>query len=512
MSVRKCPSCRFSHGQIICRFVLAQILLFFYLCGGAVIFQSIEGPNEIEAQRKIEQYKTQIQDFFSGESYRADTNVTTVMKKRMFRRLLEEYERRLYQNFQLGITTENKRWDFLSACVFSLTVITTIGYGHMVPATDTGRMFCIFYALIGIPSFLIYLTVMGQLVAMALKSVSRSLTHALKMAKLAAGQWKHKSHKTSPVENKVILTNWMQIDEFGDIATVSGNLVRDVGEISNHGCTNQNEKTEASSLDSEPSTMRKKIADTKQNHFGQVPHKVYRVNSDTVLRNYLNDFDDYFHSPEITQSIKHLEQFRLEGEPCCIHPRRRSWSDPTIAIPSFLVTRRRSGRYSYDVSSDVSNRGCTWCCRSPCGFHTSDLHTDACTSKKMAKTKSGMSDVVPTCILLIILIAYICAFAAFLTIAESEELGWDFQTSLYFCVITMTTIGFGDLIPTYLYNDGESAHQLIVVLMLFVIVGLVLMTGCFTLTQKGILQGMKKIKIKCVGLIDSCKGCSPKHG
>ncbi|XP_066302457.1 potassium channel subfamily K member 10-like [Branchiostoma lanceolatum] len=42
-------------------------------------------------------------------------------------------------------------WDFMPSITFSMTVVTTIGYGATTPKTTGGRVFVIFYALLGIP-------------------------------------------------------------------------------------------------------------------------------------------------------------------------------------------------------------------------------------------------------------------------------------------------------------------------------------------------------------------------
>ncbi|CAB1335576.1 unnamed protein product, partial [Coregonus sp. 'balchen'] len=44
-------------------------------------------------------------------------------------------------------------WDLSSSFFFAGTVITTIGFGNISPHTEGGRIFCIIYALLGIPLF-----------------------------------------------------------------------------------------------------------------------------------------------------------------------------------------------------------------------------------------------------------------------------------------------------------------------------------------------------------------------
>ncbi|CAN2391271.1 Potassium channel subfamily K member 17 [Pristimantis euphronides] len=53
-------------------------------------------------------------------------------------------------------------WSFTGSFFFSVTAITTIGYGNLSPSTVGGRIFCIFFALFGIPLNLILLNRIGQ--------------------------------------------------------------------------------------------------------------------------------------------------------------------------------------------------------------------------------------------------------------------------------------------------------------------------------------------------------------
>eukprot|EP01060_Flectonema_neradi_P022021 TRINITY_DN3019_c2_g1_i1.p1 TRINITY_DN3019_c2_g1~~TRINITY_DN3019_c2_g1_i1.p1 ORF type:complete len:525 (+),score=83.31 TRINITY_DN3019_c2_g1_i1:54-1628(+) len=47
-------------------------------------------------------------------------------------------------------TTDDREWTFSGATFFSLTVVTTIGYGHVTPMTTGGKLFTLIYSIIGI--------------------------------------------------------------------------------------------------------------------------------------------------------------------------------------------------------------------------------------------------------------------------------------------------------------------------------------------------------------------------
>ncbi|XP_041971872.1 potassium channel subfamily K member 18-like [Aricia agestis] len=56
-------------------------------------------------------------------------------------------------------------WNFAKAFLYSLTVLTTIGYGSVAPKTALGKAVTIGYAVIGIPLTLLYLSVVGALLS-----------------------------------------------------------------------------------------------------------------------------------------------------------------------------------------------------------------------------------------------------------------------------------------------------------------------------------------------------------
>ncbi|KAJ1106152.1 hypothetical protein NDU88_003555 [Pleurodeles waltl] len=58
----------------------------------------------------------------------------------------------------LGNSSDIENWEFTSALFFAASVLTTTGYGHTVPLSNGGKIFCIVYTFFGIPATLFLLT------------------------------------------------------------------------------------------------------------------------------------------------------------------------------------------------------------------------------------------------------------------------------------------------------------------------------------------------------------------
>ncbi|XP_017024332.1 uncharacterized protein [Drosophila kikkawai] len=62
-------------------------------------------------------------------------------------------------------------WNFAKAFLYSLTVLTTIGYGNIAPRTTLGRIVTLAYAFFGIPLTLVYLSSTGSILARVAREV-----------------------------------------------------------------------------------------------------------------------------------------------------------------------------------------------------------------------------------------------------------------------------------------------------------------------------------------------------
>ncbi|XP_018373625.1 PREDICTED: uncharacterized protein LOC108767969 [Trachymyrmex cornetzi] len=147
---------------------IAGLLLIIIYCGlGGFVFRFVEGAFETFYKCGVKRVKRDFLDTLWNYSH----NLREDDWKSMARKKLMEFEEQLHTAHEAGLHTYSgqKSWSFLNAVVYCLTVITTIGYGHISPSTDTGRAITIVYAIFGIPMFLIILADFGKLFTRGIK-------------------------------------------------------------------------------------------------------------------------------------------------------------------------------------------------------------------------------------------------------------------------------------------------------------------------------------------------------
>ncbi|CAG2207264.1 K2P18.1 [Mytilus edulis] len=162
---RCCYCCKRFLAFLFSRIGLCSLVVAYAIMGG-FIFKEIEAPEEqiirhqVESQRQSKIAKlwniTQLHNIFSKENWTIDAE-----------RLLLEFQTEIY------MATKEKGWDgkkekgelqwtFSSSLLYSITVITTIGYGNTAPKTNLGRLITIIYAIFGIPLTLLCLANLGS--------------------------------------------------------------------------------------------------------------------------------------------------------------------------------------------------------------------------------------------------------------------------------------------------------------------------------------------------------------
>uniref|UniRef100_A0A8C5IWT1 Potassium channel subfamily K member n=1 Tax=Junco hyemalis TaxID=40217 RepID=A0A8C5IWT1_JUNHY len=137
------------------------VCTFTYLLVGAAVFDALESEAETAERRRLEAKSDELKRKYnlSAESYGELERVVLKLKPH-----------------NAGV-----QWKFAGSFYFAITVITTIGYGHAAPSTDGGKVFCMLYALLGIPLTLVMFQSLGERINTLVRSLLRRLKKRLGM-------------------------------------------------------------------------------------------------------------------------------------------------------------------------------------------------------------------------------------------------------------------------------------------------------------------------------------------
>ncbi|CAL8299273.1 unnamed protein product [Boreogadus saida] len=143
---------------------LLVLVHFSYLLVGATIFQILE--REAESNNR---------NHFQLEKLNFLANYTCLdgpALEKFVQVILDAWEKGVNPS---GNSTNPSNWDFSSSFFFAGTVVTTIGYGNLSPSTVSGQVFCVFYALCGIPLNLVFLNQLGKCLTIHLGRLERGM-------------------------------------------------------------------------------------------------------------------------------------------------------------------------------------------------------------------------------------------------------------------------------------------------------------------------------------------------
>ncbi|XP_023945062.2 potassium channel subfamily K member 1 isoform X2 [Bicyclus anynana] len=150
------------------RLLLIVTAMALYLTMGATVFQTLEGREERATEERLARLKT---DFLIDHPCLADDDLET---------LLDEVVRASNRGVSASRNVSGgPNWSFGQSLFFSSTVVTTIGYGHVTPLSKPGKLFCMVYALLGIPLTLVLLSALVERLLLPATALLRSLNAAL---------------------------------------------------------------------------------------------------------------------------------------------------------------------------------------------------------------------------------------------------------------------------------------------------------------------------------------------
>ncbi|TMS07744.1 Potassium channel subfamily K member 1 [Larimichthys crocea] len=132
--------------------LLTGFILFYiiYLLFGALVFSSVERPQEDQLRTEMKALKEEF------------LNQSCVNAASLEHFLVKVLTANKYGVSVLKNTSMPSNWDLASSMFFANTLVTTVGYGHTTPLSDTGKAFSIIYALIGVPFTMLVLTACVQ--------------------------------------------------------------------------------------------------------------------------------------------------------------------------------------------------------------------------------------------------------------------------------------------------------------------------------------------------------------
>jgi potassium channel subfamily K member 18 len=95
------------------------------------------------------------------------------------------------------------------------------------------------------------------------------------------------------------------------------------------------------------------------------------------------------------------------------------------------------------------------------------------------------------------MVSYICGGALLFSKYEA----WDFLDASYFCFISLSTIGFGDIVPgTQIYASDMS----FIFCSMYLMLGMAIIAMCFNLMQEEVIHKFRS----CVRAVKNCCSCS----
>lgn len=138
-----------------------------YTIVGAFVFQHIETQQESESIEKVETWRNEsadklwliarVENTFNRTSFSIEVDIA-----------LKDYQKKVVHEIKSkGYNGRGVKeiWTFPAALMFSLSIITMIGYGNMVARTDMGKAVTVLYAIFGIPLYVLYFMNMGEVLA-----------------------------------------------------------------------------------------------------------------------------------------------------------------------------------------------------------------------------------------------------------------------------------------------------------------------------------------------------------
>ncbi|XP_077532235.1 potassium channel subfamily K member 18-like [Haemaphysalis longicornis] len=150
------------------------LLVVAYAIVGALIFRAIEADKEVRQRQRVSLLRRR----YLRDMWAVTERLNVLHDEEWMDAVgakLKEFEDHVVLAVRndgydgKDVEEEALQWSFSGALLYSITVITTIGYGNIAPKTAPGKVVTILYAIVGIPLMLLCLSNIGNILAHAFK-------------------------------------------------------------------------------------------------------------------------------------------------------------------------------------------------------------------------------------------------------------------------------------------------------------------------------------------------------
>ncbi|OQR71654.1 potassium channel subfamily K member 10-like [Tropilaelaps mercedesae] len=440
--------CRSCTASLMSHFGLVTLVMF-YCVLGAFLFEYLEAPNEGAKRLEVMYRRGNV----SVDLWRI-TNRSRVLEQRQWKtdalHVLKKFEDQVVravrkEGYDGNDHGEPPQWSFTGSLLYSIIVITTIGYGNVAPKTPQGRVVTIFYAIAGIPLMLLCLSNLGDTMAHSFKFSYKymccAMVHKERRPRRQRSRSRRAYMRSFAMAGNSSGGNHISAPESGLSSGSTG--VR--------GVFTSNLNAQASSLPATPTLQQRHHAYKRS---ASVPRaratpalRADAWNSQIFVNRYAKEDD----------SQRPLENVTATGtKPTVVH--RTSRSEPLIFDLGGYETESESSEEEYQRRHDEEAVPLWMCCG--------------------------------------IVILYILGGAWLFKYYED----WDFLEGSYFCFVTLTTIGFGDVVPGQTINEKETQSSRLASCAIYLLFGMALIAMSFNLVQEEVKKKVRNIG-KRVGIV-----------
>ncbi|XP_035709141.1 potassium channel subfamily K member 18-like [Folsomia candida] len=491
------------------------ILIVGYTIAGALMFEKLEKTYEMKLIgnrtanfKKLRlHYVSELWNITEQFNVLYEMNWTSAVEKE-----LREFESRVVATANTAGYSDVKddlHWTFSGALLYSVSIITTIGYGNTAPRTAWGKILTMFYAVIGVPLMLLWLSNIGTLMANTFKF---AYSHACCISSNPSSSSRSVQTKRTPSSKTE--PSSIQVKYSVSAMTCETQVVQAQQNMHQRALNRREQRAKLRSLDPSAKQVLMECAEYNVNmdqdeRSRRILHQLHSDsggNGGEMLN--ISGMDE--ESSDEVESVIDMRGVTRGGDQSDLRGLNggRGGSVMEISVNSNgmegtpsripLLHHKGGGVGGIESGPDLVEVD-----EYHCGGGGSG--SDGSASPSLNKYHLPRTEQrVPVSLVLTFVVLYIMGGAAVFSVWEK----WGFLDSAYFCFITLSTIGLGDYVPGVSFGSAgtkEGQAQLIVCC-LYLVLGLAIIAMSFNLVQEEVAAKVKDIA-RHIGIIKD----NPEH-